>query len=318
MFQALSPNLPVGGRFETGGFYRNCRVIDVGQATNPTATYRNAVAGRAKISTQVVQVPGIARQRVSYPAIGSEVLWAGGPPNATAPVAVVVSTPHTGVAAPTGTAWQGPNPPAPFGGDTGTNRVSIGFVLLLGDFSYLSAGDLPSTGEDLVGAALQQYPLPDGHGGQLAAALPFLVCLKCSHHGSASATSTAFLNAVNPATAMISCGFRYDAPAQSVITDLYARAAPIGFWLTNCSYPRAGVPFSQVPPGDQTNTPGNRGYVSGDNNLFNLIPGRVRGDIHIWLTEASATAAQGARDFWLQYQEQSTVPAGPAVATLTW
>ena len=45
--------------------------------------------------------------------------------------------------------------------------------------------------------------------------------IKVAHHGSKSATSTDFANAVSPAYAVISCSARYDNPDEEVLTALY-------------------------------------------------------------------------------------------------
>ena len=45
--------------------------------------------------------------------------------------------------------------------------------------------------------------------------------IKVAHHGSKSATSTDFANAVSPAYAVISCSARYDNPDNEVLTELY-------------------------------------------------------------------------------------------------
>ena len=313
LFTALQTNIPVGAKFETGGIYLNTRVIDIGAAVQPAQNYNLAVNGRVNFGGTVVQVPGVNRQLIRIPPLGTEVLWPGPPPTQDAPVAVVVSTPMNWPGAPTGTGWQGPNPPVHFQGGTPGNCASIGVVLVFENFIHFTAGDLPSQGEDPIGDALLTDPLPDGGGGHFQV-LDSVVNLKCSHHGSAASTSDYFVTTIQPMAAMLSCGHKHSLPAQRVIDTLYNGNVP-RFWLTNCSYPRAGVPFSA---GNNQRVPGNRAFVAGDNVLPNTTAGRARGDITIFVTEAGASAAAGARHYQVQYWEQSAVPPAVRACNVQW
>jgi len=175
----------------------------------PTATYRNAWR-RAKISTQVVQVPGIARQRVSYPAIGSEVLWPAVRPTRRRRSPSRVDARIRGRGA-HGDAWQVRIRP-PFGGtpdQPGQHRLRPAARRL----QLPQRRRPPSTGEDLVGAAAA-YPLPTGTAASWRrAAVPGVPQVQPprlrlgDEHGIPQRR--------HPLPPMISCGFRYDAPARA-------------------------------------------------------------------------------------------------------
>jgi beta-lactamase superfamily II metal-dependent hydrolase len=318
LFTALQTAIPTGARFETGGIYRNTRVIDIGNAAQPAQSYNLAVSGRVNFGGSQVQVPGIARPRTQIPALGSEVLWgAAGPPDANAPVAIVISTPMNWVGATTGTGWQGPNPPnGPvfFQGGTPGNCASIGIVLRFGNFTHYTAGDLPSTGEDPIGDRLMNRTFPNGHGAAFGV-LPRIINLKCSHHGAALSSSNHFVGTVDPYSAAISCGLKHHHPTQRVIDTLNANAQI--YWLTNCNYARLTVPFSTG--GNQVNTPGNQAFVSGDNVTPNNTPGRNRGDIRFRILQANAVLGAHPRPYAVRYWEQlggAGVPAG--LRTVIW
>jgi hypothetical protein len=316
LFDALQTSIPVGARFETDGIYLDTRVIDIGNAAQPAQSYNLAINGGVSFSGTVVWVPGINRQLIRIPPLGSDVLWPGAPPTQDAPVAIVVSTPLNWIGATTGTGWQGANPPhAPvaFQGGTLGNCASIGVVLVFEDFAHFTAGDLPSQGEDPIGDALMAESLPDGSGNEFAL-LDRIVNLKCSHHGAAASTSDHFVTTITPRTAVISCGAKHNHPTQRVVDTLHNNVPR--FWLTNCSYPRVNVPFSTG--GNQLLTPGNRAMVAGDNVLPNTAAGRNRGDITITILEGEATGAVGARQYHVQYWEDSSVPPGPRGLTIQW
>jgi hypothetical protein len=310
LFTKLQTNLPPGARFETGGIYRQAQIIDIGNATPPGAAYTHAINGRVLISLGAVVVPGAVRPLLHIPPLGSELLWGGAPPAPNGPRAIVVSTPLAWNGAATGTGWRGPNPPhapAQFQGGTLNNCASIGIVLVMGNFAHFAAGDLPSQGEDPIGQALMDFPLPDGAGGTMPAALERVASLKCSHHGSAASSSDNFVDEIDSMTAALSCGRRHQNPSQRVIDTLHG--AVNRFFLTNCSYPRTHVPFSTG--GNQLLIPGTRGLVSGDNAVLSAAAGRNRGDIRISVTEADAFAGVGYRHHRVHYWEQSAVPPAP-------
>ncbi len=72
-----------------------------------------------------------------------------------------------------------------------TNNYSAVIRLVYGETSFLFTGDAESQSEKVI--------LEDGYGVSADV-------LKCGHHGSSTSTTTAFLDAVNPYYAVISCG----------------------------------------------------------------------------------------------------------------
>jgi len=73
----------------------------------------------------------------------------------------------------------------------GANNYSAVIRLVYGETSFLFTGDAESASERVI--------LDDGYGVSADV-------LKCGHHGSSTSTSNAFLDAVNPYYAVISCG----------------------------------------------------------------------------------------------------------------
>ncbi|OLB78954.1 MAG: hypothetical protein AUI14_11710 [Actinobacteria bacterium 13_2_20CM_2_71_6] len=307
LFLALKGSLPAGARFDTGGIYRDTRIIDIGTVVAPAQNYLLAIQDKVRLGSSTVQVPGVNRPILSLPPLGSEVLW-NGPVPANAPVAIVVSTPSASSPSPTGTGWRGQGvAPVTFNSGQAANDVSIGVVLVFGGFTYFTAGDLPSQGEDPIGQALVSRRLPDGRGGLRPKPLPDLVGLKCSHHGSDASTSDAFVGEVQPAVAVLSCGNMHDFPTQRVVGTLHRAASVERFYLTNCQYVRAYVPASAPPVAgvNQLMTPGNRSRVAGDNNPMNRAIGRHRGDIRLFTTREWAYAAASVK-FTVSYWENTT------------
>lgn len=86
------------------------------------------------------------------------------------------------------------------------NDMSIVLRIDYGNHSFLLCGD--------AGEAVEKALIKAG------AALDVDV-LKVAHHGSDSATTPAFVNAVTPRYAVISCSARYDNPDQDVLQALY-------------------------------------------------------------------------------------------------
>lgn len=92
--------------------------------------------------------------------------------------------------------------------DEDANNVSVAFRLRYGHFAALFLGDLPAAAEIEIAAR---------HGEQLRSQL-----LKVGHHGSATSTATALLEAARPEAAVISVGKgnRYGHPAPVVLERL--------------------------------------------------------------------------------------------------
>lgn len=87
---------------------------------------------------------------------------------------------------------------APLGsGYSGYNNYSVVTKVMCGDISFLLTGDAEKESE--------QEMLRYWDDEQLSADV-----LKCGHHGSSTSTSDAFLSAVSPAFAVISCGENND------------------------------------------------------------------------------------------------------------
>ncbi len=104
--------------------------------------------------------------------------------------------------------------PREYTGDANLDSATV--KLTYGDTSFLFTGDLEGEAE---------ASLVESAGEKLHADV-----LKVGHHGSASATSEAFLNAVAPSVAVISCGENndYGHPHSSVTERLYAYGITVG------------------------------------------------------------------------------------------
>lgn len=314
-YQELRTTVPAGSRFRTLGRYRDTHVIDIGPTAHMPAAYGPAITGQYTASgNYAVQAPNTNRMRTT-PALGDEVLFDSGPgaapPPANAPAAVVTAI--SGTAWPTGAAFPPSGQP--------DNDDSIGLVIQFNEFVYWTAGDLPSQGEDVVGNALMANPLPDPAGGFYPQATS-VACFKCGHHGSATATSPAFLAAVNPVGAMISAGNNpaHQHPRQATITALDNAGTMQFFYLTNCNFARVGVPRSNGL--NQLTAMGNRSRVAGDNALPNLpvpgAPARHRGNVVLRVVEAQSLLPAGNPARWcvVGYWDLDAAPAGPRVDAL--
>jgi competence protein ComEC len=95
------------------------------------------------------------------------------------------------------------------------NDISAVVQIRYGEFSALLTGDAPSEVEE---------HLVSRYGAALRSDV-----LKAGHHGSRTATSDAFLRAVQPELAVISCGVRnrYRHPAPETLHRLEARSVPV-------------------------------------------------------------------------------------------
>jgi competence protein ComEC len=95
------------------------------------------------------------------------------------------------------------------------NDISAVVQIRYGEFSALLTGDAPSEVEE---------HLVSRYGAALRSDV-----LKAGHHGSRTATSDAFLRAVQPELAVISCGVRnrYRHPAPETLHRLEARGVPV-------------------------------------------------------------------------------------------
>lgn len=287
---ALFNTVPKGSRFDTGGLYATTRVIDLGYTNAPWA-WGPAIRGTYTASSNHhVAAPDIDRRRISLPSLGWEVLSAGlglAPQTATSPAVYVVAVDGTG--------WPSGDPLPPSG--QRQNDASIGLILRFNEFFYWTGGDLMSAGEDVVAGGVMASGLPDPAGGSFPPP-DRIACFKCGHHGSDGATSQQFLNTVNPAGATISSGAAgFQHPSQVTIARLKAADSIDFYYLTNCLYPRVGVPGSQQPPLAQIDPP-NTSRVAGDNSPDNLANARARGNIILALDEALAGLRAYAVSYW--------------------
>ncbi|GAA2143752.1 MBL fold metallo-hydrolase [Actinomadura napierensis] len=319
-FDGLASTIPQYARFRTGGRYAGTDIIDIGLVIKPKDTYPVAVAGRTNDSP-LTAAPGVNRARILVPGLGSEVLWGGNAPPAGAPVAIVVSGPDPTTIVPSGNAWQGVGQqPANFAGGTQANGVSIGVVIRFNDFLFFTAGDLPIQGEDLIEAALRQWPLPNGANGTLPAppVPPPLAAFKCGHHGATNSTGVNLLTNLAPRAAFISCGDKYNHPDQPLINRLQGQASIDKFYLTNCRpVNRAHIPASS---GNAQLGGGNRSRVAGDNDPNNLAAIN-RGDLHLRVLQHQSMGAgrQFTVDYWCWAPPAGGAPGGMAqVDTIAW
>jgi hypothetical protein len=281
-------------------------------------------------------MPGIARVTADNPPpLGTELFWRGAaPPAPSAPYAVVVSGPQGSTA---GQVWQGVgvNPFALNAGEI-SNQQSIGLVIKFNEFTFLTAGDLPTQGEDALAAALLNQPLSNGvQGGTLPGPIPLprMAAFKCGHHGAETCTSDTMLAELEPVSAVISCGFKNDHPKPETLQrleDAQRLDAVAGVnvptlravILTNCRYARTQVAAAPTtdgaapPPAGSVNQwmPNSRMWIAGDNAVNNLQAGRQRGDIHIRVFEHRSSGPNRAYRTTF-YDNYAGIGAGGRVTT---
>jgi beta-lactamase superfamily II metal-dependent hydrolase len=299
-------------RFYTGNLFNSTHVIDLGAAGVP-AGWADQVTRNFVFSGSLARAAFAPRTRTSVPALGSELLWNSGP-NAILPP---VGAPTAHVVTCDGWAWQGVgNPPFMITNATSGNNCSIGLLIRFNNFAYCTLGDLATVGEDPVMTAVRNHGLPNPAGGTLP--VPGRIAsFKCSHHGSGSSTSTAFLNTANPSSALISTGFNlgYQHPDDNLVFRLHTQAGIQNFFLTNCKFQSHVVAASMGV--NQLIGVGNRSLVAGDNNDDNLAAGRHRGDIRVHLTQAqSAAVAAAARQYDVTYWEDDLPVPAPRTVTV--
>ncbi len=108
---------------------------------------------------------------------------------------------------------RGRVPLEPPDGGTGINNVSVVLLGSVGDYRFLLAGDV----EEAIDSSL------------LAESLPRLDLLKVAHHGSRTATTQTFVDAVRPRIAIASAGTGnpYGHPARATLARLSAAGARV-------------------------------------------------------------------------------------------
>ncbi|MFD7736206.1 hypothetical protein ACFV6F_38195 [Kitasatospora phosalacinea] len=299
-------------RFWTANRYTTTHVVDLGPQDLPSG-WTGAIDGAFTISNNGVTAPGVNRIRTSDPALGSELLWNSGP-NAVLPPA---GAPRAYVIGCNGRIWQGTGtPPLQASMSNSGNDCSIGLLISFNDFHYYTFGDMASAGEDPAMTAVMAHGLPDLVGGTLP--LPGrMASFKCSHHGSGTSTSAAFLHQATPRTALISSGANdsYEHPDDLTVARLHHQPGLKRFYLTNCAFETAFVPASQGL--NQLTAVGHRSRVAGDNNPLNTAVGRQRGNIRLKVTQAASQAVPGPlRTFSVRYWEDDSVPAGDLYTTI--
>ncbi|HET6997363.1 MAG TPA: hypothetical protein VFI03_02150 [Solirubrobacterales bacterium] len=303
-FGSIVSGLPPGSQFSTGGCYANANVIDIGPNPKIPGGYLNAIAGAyTHQANPAIWAPGTNRVHTVAPALGSELLFNSGqapaPPQPTAPAAVVAAINRR--------TWPN-NALFPPSGQP-DNDVSIGLVVQFNNFVYWTAGDLPSNGEEPVGAALMAQRLPRPGGGTFPQATR-IACIKCGHHGADSASSQAFLQTVRPVGAILSSGNNegLQHPTQEVVDRLHSCPTIRFFYLTNCNFGTTNVPATEAR--NQLRARSNKSRVAGDNTLPNLKVGRRRGDIQLTVQEGESLRQAGdqLRTYTVTYLDEDAPP----------
>jgi hypothetical protein len=299
VFAALQTAVAANSRFQTGGIYRTAQVIDLGNSllNPPPDGYGTTVTGRVLMATYGMQAPGVARTRLSAPALGAEILWNSG----SSAIAAPAGSPAIFVMARGAEAWQAPADSTINSGQR-DNDASIALILRFNSFFYYTGGDLPSEGEDLIATAIMAHRLPDPQDDAAEFALPASVaCFKCGHHGSNASTSQNFLDTVMPRVALISCGRQnaFHHPGQDMIDRLHGDENIGRFFLTNCEAGKDHVPASDGE--NQLADAGNKSRVAGTNQVPNLR----HGDIRVTINTAESTAADDGRQFKVRFYENT-------------
>ncbi|GAA3639202.1 MBL fold metallo-hydrolase [Microlunatus ginsengisoli] len=301
----------LNGCFHTGGLYRATEVIDTGASPGIPDNWAYFVGGAVPLwSNDIPLAPGVNRTRTSITpmSLGNEVLWRSGPRSVAAPAGSPAAFLVTGL----GYVWGRQTGAPPINSGQRQNDVAIGLAIRFGNFFFFTAGDLPGQGELLVAPRLLGTGFPNPQGGAAFAPATRIAAFKVSHHGAASSTPAAYLQAINAQTAFISCGknkFGKDSdphPTQAVVDRLDV-AVP-RFYLTNCKYTTQHIPASDGE--DQLVLVGNRSRVCGDNADVNLQADRARGNAMLTLTEAESTGTNATQQFHVMYWEADDLPNG--------
>ncbi len=110
--------------------------------------------------------------------------------------------------------------PGDLAGKSGGNEYSMVIKVTAGEISFLFTGDLPASGE----AKLLQFTDEKKSTEVLRASV-----LQVAHHGSKSSTTEKFLQAVNPAAAVVSAGYQnsFGHPHKAVLDRLTARGCQV-------------------------------------------------------------------------------------------
>ena len=299
--------------FWTNRRYINTQVIDSGARYVPDL-WPQLIAGTVSMWADAAPTaPAITRRRLSLgPAdLGREILWNSG----AAPIPAPAGAPAIFVVAAQSSAWQGGHASRGFASSQPKNDQAIGLVVRFGQFFYYTGDDLPTVGEDLIGAAVRANGFDNPQSNQTFAPAGRIAAFKCGHHGADGSTSDTFLQALDARTALISCGTNQFGtgdrhPTQNVIDRINIRVPR--FYLTNCKYVTNHIPASNGV--DQLTDVTNRSRVCGDNADHNLAVGRHRGDARLFLSQAESTAQPGAgRRFHVEYYDHDDLPHQPNI-----
>jgi len=311
VFEVMNSGIIPLARFLTNGRYRNSNIIDIGDTGDMPANWENLVIdGRIHNNNQSRYAPNLGRQRSSVqPANnGDEMLWNSGP-NA---IAAPADSPAMFLVANNKYIWNAPVHTCPIASGQPSNDDSIGFVIRFDRFFYYTAGDLPSQGDILVANAVTANGFVNPQGGGNFAAANRIAAFKCGHHGSNNSTSQAFLDAINPTGALISCGTNpHGHPEQNLVNRLHGQASILHFYATNCNLLTNYIPASNGQ--NQLTTPGNKSRIAGDNNPDNIAAHRTRGNIELTISTAQSSSANALNRYFsiTYYDEDTPVFGGP-------
>ncbi len=290
LFHTLKSTVPSSAHFWTKQRCKNTQIIDLGNRTLPSqyieiinGTYTQTAGGNT-----TVKAPNINRGRKSVTVndLGMELFWSttgGAPPN---------NAPQIFLMACHQVAW----PNTRFSAIQANNDVGIALMLRFNNFHFYTGGDLSYTGEEAIAAAVMNQGLPMVGGGNFPAP-PRIACFKVGHHGAATSSSANFLNAIQPACGLISCGKQasHEHPVQAVIDRLNSNSSFI-YFLTNCRYITQHIPASSGY--DQLTSPNHRSRVAGDNSDDR---GSEPGHIRVAVQETAVTGPN--RSFTVAYYD---------------
>ena len=305
--------------YYTYGLYSRSMLADTGDDPQWTpALYPDIAAGKLMMSSQWIQVPGIARTRLK-PAPGTELLWLDSPavriPSTAADPEAYVFSCDREIWNPVGHNQR----IAMIGIDN--NAASIGMIIRFGDFWFYSGGDLPAEGENYIAANIAASGILTVRGEPL----PFpgrLAAFKCGHHGADTCTSNYFLNTLNPVAAVISCGWNnsYYHPSPPLLARLNGAAGLQRVFLTEMfSLARKRT---ELPVAGKAVVAGNTYFlpeVAGLNtNIYGDIlidvpepgPGTQRGEYNVtysYTADPVAEPVPAYHRFGVDYNEMSVV-----------
>ena len=149
-------------------------------------------------------------------------------------------------------------------GERMENQRSLAFLIEFNNFRYYLGGDIESTQEKSVADYLKSAAPPK---------VP-VHAIKVSHHGSDKSTSSAFLKAMQPLAAFISCGAistfgGAHHPAESVIDNLQKQKSIQHYYLTACGYTTNHIADKGQQQADKSRVAG--GAISKKQELGHIV-----------------------------------------------